>query len=294
MKEPVSGTVLLTLVWLTFAAPLDAQQSGPGSPPSGKAAKSRAFSGRVIDGLGRPVAGVKIMVSSGRQKNERITKTIAQTGEDGRYAGILATEDDEWLAFEKEGYLSLSTSAGPGVLLEMYRKVDWGEAQEFLVLDGDKLDSGVREFLASGEWGHLDGELPTFLFKNQDKLRPALRRLIRDPHVGASARDWLDLLDDPGDRDLFPKGGNYTPKKEVRDTDLVEALKATARQRNFFSSAPEPMIDIDFIAFDEELDRALIQCGINRVAMTGITWQFVFRKVGKQWELRSAKEAGRS
>ena len=48
------------------------------------------------------------------------------------------------------------------------------------------------------------------------------------------------------------------------------------------------------MAFTDDLDRVLIQCGINRVAMTGITWQFVFRKVGKQWELRSVKEAGRS
>ena len=48
------------------------------------------------------------------------------------------------------------------------------------------------------------------------------------------------------------------------------------------------------MVFTDDLDRALIQCGINRVAMTGITWQFVFRKVGKQWELQSAKQAGRS
>ncbi len=140
----------------------------------------------------------------------------------------------------------------------------------------------------------LEGELRGLLFEHQGKIRPALRRLIRDPHVGEAARDWLDLMGDPGDRDLFAKGRQYAPKKEVKETDLIEALKATARLRNFNTSAPEPRIGIDFIAFTENLDRALIQCGINRAAMTGITWQFVFRKVGKQWELRSAKEAGRS
>ena len=41
-------------------------------------------------------------------------------------------------------------------------------------------------------------------------------RLCRDAHVGARARDWLDLLDDPGDIDLFPKGRRYAPKKEVK------------------------------------------------------------------------------
>lgn len=52
------------------------------------------------------------------------------------------------------------------------------------------------------------------------------------------------------------------------------------------------MIEFDFIAFTKGLDRVLIQCGINRVAMMGITWQFVFRKDVKQWVLPSAKEVG--
>ena len=75
---------------------------------------------------------------------------------------------------------------------------------------------------------------------------------------------------------------------------MIEALKATARLRNFFTSTREPRITIDFISFTSDLDRVLIQCGINRVGLTGITWQFAFRKVGKQWELQSAKQAGRS
>jgi hypothetical protein len=118
--------------------------------------------------------------------------------------------------------------------------------------------------------------------------------LIRDSHVGTSARDWLDLLDHSGDRDLFVKGRQYAPKKEVKETDLIEALKATVCQRNFFTKAPEPSIRIDFIVLTRDLDQVLIQCGINQAAMTCFTWQFVFRKAGKQWELRSAKQAGRS
>ncbi len=151
----------------------------------------------------------------------------------------------------------------------------------------------MRELLASDDW-LIDEKLLGLVFKHQQHLRPALRRLIRDAYVGARARDWLDLLDDPSDMDLFPKGRRYVPENKVEATDLVEAFQATARLRNFGSSSPQPMIDIDLIAFTPDLARALIQCGINRVAFTGITWQFVFRKVGNQWQLCSAKEAGRS
>ena len=202
---------------------------------------------------------------------------------------------DAVISFEKDGYGTFSTIASSGREFILNRKVDWDEASDLPYQHGDKLDLGVREILASQEWEvPEDGKLLDLLFGPQEKFQPALRRLIRDTHVGAKARDWLDLLGDPGDRDLFPEGRRYAPKKEVKETDFIEALRATARQRNFFSSAPEPLIEIDFIKFTDGLDRALIQCGINRVAMTGITWQFVFWKVGKQWELRSAKEAGRS
>jgi len=176
------------------------------------------------------------------------------------------------------------------------RMIRWEEMSILPGKDGDSLDRGMRELLSSEEWV-LEAEneqLLHFLFKHQDRFRPALRRVIRDAHVGKSARDWLDVLGDPGDRDLFPKGRRSAPKHEVKEADLVEAIKATARPLNFFSSKAKPDIDVDFIAFTKDMDRVMIQCGINRGALTGITWRFVFQKVGNQWILRSTQEAGRS
>jgi hypothetical protein len=248
-----------------------------------------------VDGLGRPVPGVKITVQSHRKREAKTLETVLRTGNDGGFAGTLAPGDDG-LEFEKEGYNGFSTLGEPGDQMEltMTRQVDWSAATTLPLLEGDELDRGLREFLSSEDLGDEHGEVLSFLFRHQDGFRPAFRRLISDLRVGASIRDWLDLMDDPRDHDLFPKGRKYAPKKEVKEADLIDALKATARQRNFFSSAPEPRVDIDFIVFTKGLDCVLIQCGINRVAMTGITWQFVIRKAGKQWELRSVKEEARS
>jgi hypothetical protein len=292
MKKSASSTVRFALVWLALAASLAAQQAGPGSKPTAKRAEGLTFSGRVVDGLGRPVPGVKIRVRPSGKSREKAQEATLRTGEDGRYSGSLPTADDAWLIFEKEGYGGWRTTASSGAEITMNRK--WDRNTLLRYSQGEELDRGMRELFASDEWVRDDEQLLGFLFDAQDEFRPALRRLLSDSHVGASARHWLELLDDPSDHDLFPKGRQYAPKKEVKETDLVEALKATARQRNFFSSAKEPFIDIDFIKFTRNLDRALIQCGINRVALTGVTWQFVFRKVGGRWELGSAYEAGRS
>lgn len=279
----------VALTWLALAASPAAQEAPPGSARPVDAMKARMLSGRVLDRLGRPVPGVRVIVLSGDKK------TVLQTGDDGRYSGTLPTyKGASVISFEKEGYGGFITDAESNATVTIRHKVDWDEASGLPYLDGNELDQGVRGLLASEEWALHDGELLGFLFRHQEEFRPALRRLVRDTLVGAGARDWLDLLDDPDDRDLFAKGRQYAPKKEVKEIDLIETLKATARLRHFFSTAPEPMIDIDCIAFTKDLDRVLIQCGINRVAMTGITWQFVFRRAGKQWELRSAKEVGRS
>jgi hypothetical protein len=290
----VVATVGSVIAWLALAATSSAQQTPPGKNPPAQATKGRKFSGRVVDGLGRPVPGVKITVEPDHKLEVKGPPTVLQTGDDGRYSGTIASDHDPWLTFERDGYGTLSVDAAVRDEFTLNRKVDWEEASTVPYLDGDDLDHGVRELLASEEWELHDDHLLGLLFENQNELRPALRRLIRDLHVGASARDWLDLLDHSEDRDLFIKGRQYAPKKEVKETDLIEALKATARQRNFFTKAPEPSIKIDFIVFTRDLDQVLIQCGVNRVAMTGFTWQFVFRKAGKLWELRSAKQAGRS
>jgi hypothetical protein len=220
---------------------------------------------------------------------------ILKTGNDGRFCGVLTSGTDIVAAsFSKDGYGGYTTGVSPKGEYVLKRKFDWGRVLWLPYEEESKLDRNMQELLSSDDWSACDEKLLGVVFEHQRDLRPALRRLISDAHVGAQARDWLELLGDPADSDLYPKGRRYAPQKKVEETDLVEALRSTARLRNFFSSCPKPMLDIDLIAFTPDLDRAFVQCGINRVALTGITWQFVFRKVGKQWELHSAKEAGRS
>jgi hypothetical protein len=247
--------------------------------------KSQPFSGRAVDGLGRPVSGVTVSLLAG-------SRIVVRTGDDGRFSGILSSgREDCVITFSNDRYGRYSTGGSPNREFVLRHRFDWGKAPLLPFEEGDKLDRDVRELLASEDWFADAEKLLGLIFKHQVDLRPVLRRLIGDARVGPKARDWLELLDDPADRDVFPRGRRYAPDKVVKETDLVEALQETARLKNI-SLTPQPTIDIDFIAFTPGLDRALIQCGINRVALTGITWQFIFRKVGKQWELRSAKEVG--
>lgn len=283
------------LAWLAVAVFPAAQQARPGPPPQVGGVNDRTFSGQIVDGLGRPVPGVKVTVQPTRYPYIMGPKTDLRTDEDGRYSGTFAPEyDDAQLKFDREGYGSFGVFAARRAVITLRRKVDLDEAAILPARDGDGLDQGVRELLASWEWDEQDKELLGFLFRYHGRFRPALRRLLDDPNVGTDARDWLDLLDDPGDRDLFAKGRQYATKEDVKETDLIEALKAAARPRkNLFKPDREPSIAIDFFLFTTDLDGALVRCGIDRGGLTGTTWQFVFRRVGPKWELRSAKLMGR-
>jgi hypothetical protein len=284
--------LLAAMAWLTCGVCPFEQQPRTASTLPGNVTKGEAFSGQVVDGLGRPVPGAKITVRYTSEGQSKRLETALLTDDGGRFSGAVPTDDSAMLVFEKEGYGHWRTDARSGATIILRRKWDGRRILRFS--RGEELVNGVRAALASDEWAHDDHGLLGFLLDAHEELRPALRELVTDPHVGASARDWLDLLGDPRDHDIFPKGRRYIPKKPVKEPDLVEALKATALARNFNTSAPRPWIDIDFIAFTQDLDGVLVQCGINRAAMTGITWQFVFWRLDKQWELRSAKEAGRS
>jgi hypothetical protein len=302
------NVILVALTWLApalealvEARPFPvAQEARPRATSPKDEPKGLVLAGRVVDGLGRPLSGVKVTLSSNRPGADRQSGAVLLTGDDGRYSGTIArTDGDSSISFEKDGYsnltiLTVATNPGRRVIT-LNRKIRWEEMSILPYQHGDKLDRGVLELLASEEWETgEDALLLGFLFRHQDHFRAALRRAIQDAHVGNSAREWLDVLGDPRDRDLFPKGRRSAPKHEIKEADLVDAIKATARHLHFNSSKAKPDIDIDFIAFTKEMNLVMIQCGINRVAITGITWRFVFQKVDKHWILRSMREAGRS
>ena len=176
--------------------------------------------------------GVEVTVRPNDGNRAKAKETVLRTGATtaGTREALPPDTDGAWLQFEKGGYISQHTEAAPGDKIVLSHKVDWGVASMLPYRDGDGVDQGLREILTSAEWEIPvdEDKLLGFLFRHQDRFRPALRRLVRDTLVGARARDWLDLLDDPGDRDLFTKGRSYAPGKEIKETDLVEALKATA------------------------------------------------------------------
>lgn len=308
MITPAFSAILLALVGFapalqgsTEAGPRPvAQQPKSGASIPKEDPKHLTFTGRIVDGLGRPLSGVKVTVTSLRPNAEKHAQSVVLTGDDGRYSAGIAREDEgASLAFEKDGYRYTYVS-GTNLRHEeitLYRNTRWEEIPLLPYRNASAFDEGVRELFAPEEWNREpEGKygLLGFLFKHQDQFRPALRRVAQDARVGASVRDWLDLLGDPGDRDLLPDGRRFAPKHEVKETDLVEAIKATARHYNFFNPKPEPMITVDVIALTKDMDRAMIECGINRATLTGFTRRFVFQKVGKQWVLRGAAVVDRS
>jgi hypothetical protein len=277
------------------ATPPPEQKARPsGAIPADKA-KARFLSGRIVDGLGSPVPGAKLTL---RQSAFPVKPPllVVWAGGDGRFTCPIPRDAEGlWLDVAMEGYSNISMSADPRAFedVTLLRKIDWGEAAILRHRKAGELDAGIREILASEEWFSSDDALEKFLFNEQAVFRPAMRRLIGDAQVGKSARSWLDMLGDPGDRDLFPEGRKSAPKHDIRENDLVEAIKAISRRLNFFSSSPEPEITIDFIAFNSKMDHALVKCGINLAPFTGVIWRFVFYKDGPRWVLRSTQEAGR-
>lgn len=260
-------------------------------------------SGVVVDGLGRPITGVTVTATL--ERRGKLSETTVLTDDAGHYVlrialppGEPSLSDRFEITFAKKGFRE-STHELPADCVRnvsLTRLVRWLDEFDLLYKEGVALDVGVREILAADDYSDdvSRHSRDRFFFEHQVKLRPVLRRFVDDPHVGPAARNWLALLGDPADDDLFPDKRPYAPKDALREADLVAALQAAARERNFFSALPEPQIDIDVIVLSKTLDRALVECGINRVAMTGITWRFVFHRIGNQWVLRSAQEAGRS
>jgi hypothetical protein len=273
-----------------------------------------AGAGRVVDGLGRPRAGVIVTLEERTPGGETLTlvtdedgRLVRRDGSGGRLDLTLVVDENHRptarLAGRVHEYgIDVETKDGPRPeydaehnVIILRRPVSWDDADLLSDARGGTLDQGLRELLAAECSGVEDEEqLARFVFENQRHFRPAFRRLVHDPHVGADARHWLDFLGDSRDEDLLPEGRTYAPKDDVREADLVAAIRVAARHRNFFSSAPEPRIRIGFIQFNGPMDRALVQCDINMVAFTGIRWRFVFHKVKDRWVLRSVEEHGRA
>jgi hypothetical protein len=282
-----------TAFFLLCLTSLQGPSSETTNPPDDQ--KDQLLSGRVLDGLGRPVPGASVRIMR-LDPGPESSLTVVLTGKDGRFSCSIAKEFESIrYSIRKEEYVNSSGGLDLPDMKDFTLRhiVDWGKTSTLLYREEGELDDGMRELLASEEEYGSAGELLRFIFKHQFFLCLAMRRLVKDPMVGKDAMYWLDKLGDSGDGDLFPEGRKYAPKHEIGEEDLVEAIKAISGRLNFFSDAPEPKIDIGSITFTPKMDRALVKCGINLAGLTGVLWEFVFHKEGKRWVLRSMEEVGR-
>lgn len=299
------------------------QDPPPAANPAGETAVAsrdrtealrwKLLMGEVRDPFGRPLAGVVVEARSAVVPSDRVPFVVGATGEDGRFAGLVDF-GGEWdrLCFVREGYSEYGEEVvqaervadrepeqlvgfRPYTLRREWTDQDFwtSNADEPVVLDAQKRVATLREILAASNWRDKEGPVWPSLFNHQADWHDAARRLAVDPVVGAEAREWLDIIGDPADANLFPMGRQFAPKFVAAEEDLVAAIRATARHVHYFSSRPEPDVTVESIDLTRDMDRALVRCGINLGPFTGVFWQFVFRKEGRLWVLRSIREMGR-
>ncbi len=270
MARPCLSLMALALAGLSGPAPQAVETQGPRgqkappvvASPSDRAG-GRVLSGRILDGLGRPVPGVTLTWSPGLRR-EKPTLGLVSTDADGRFSQPLPPDiEGLWVDFNKDGFSNLSMSAQHprfALVVTLLRKLDWGEVTMLRIRKGSELDAGAREILASEEWSVADVALQKHLFEEQATFRPAIRRLVGDAHGGKAARYWLDMLGRSAGDGYSSRAGGVDPEARGARPNLVDAIKAISRRLNVLSSNPEPRITLDFIAFNPKMDRALVQC----------------------------------
>ena len=78
-------------------------QSGASSPKDDS--NRLTITGRIVDGLERPVSGVKVSVTTIHPGPETHTESVVMSGDDGRYSAAIARHEGSVLVnFEKDGY----------------------------------------------------------------------------------------------------------------------------------------------------------------------------------------------
>lgn len=154
------------------------------------------FSIRTVDGLSRPLAGVRVQVRVFCESGERSFLSF-QSDKDG----IIHGSYDERIckpsevSVGKDGYESYYSGFREQYILE--RQFSAEEAQRIIKLDGDYELLELRELLAGAD------RFDNLIFYNEAHVRPALRILVRDPEVTTRARDLLATIAVPEDLHLI-------------------------------------------------------------------------------------------
>lgn len=165
---------------------------------------------KVVDGLGRPVSNVKVNIHWLKAVTEddvrEITLAKLKSDQNGLVKGNYdetSVPHDETISYgvSKKGYQEYTSSnyKPEYIVKREYKLID---LKRIIKLSGDKQIEQLREFLA-GEYTNSKLPLEEQVFIEDEKLRPALRSLLPDPHVGIAATGLLSLIGVPEDLQLI-------------------------------------------------------------------------------------------
>lgn len=254
-------------------------------------------SGVVIDGLGRPLAGVtiKFYVSYfGDTITTNGSLTVFLTDTNGIYSGIVTNWSQcDSMEVDKDGYNGFLTWPGEpiGETKTITRHVSRDEMKSLSHLEGDTLYDALVEIMGSGSWWS-EQWVEDEAFFIQDKLCPAFRRALKHTKVGPAAESWLDFIADPDDLRLFKARGLYRPSKEVARDDFVDAVQATAKEL-IIEKGEEDNFRVDVengVVFNRRLDRVLVRCRIFNGRLNARGYALCLHKIKGKWVLKSIRQ----
>jgi hypothetical protein len=171
------------------------------------------FWARVVDNLGNPVDGARIVANCDELRPDgsyRRTRELFTLDSD--LNGVLrgtykqpkgGCEKSVHLRVAKEGYgASQYDSFRPIYMLR--RKVRADELRRIVQLSGADMKIALRNMLTSD----VDGPFQELVFYYEDRLRPVLRSLAEDPEAGIPARSLLAFIGVPEDLRLIAQLGS--------------------------------------------------------------------------------------
>jgi hypothetical protein len=159
------------------------------------------FSAQVVDGLNRPVPGVRFVVFCASSGGRTGTLRLA-SDQDGRGHGTYDAASCTPLSATvgKEGYGSYSSGIRSRYVLR--REFDPQEVLRAVTGDGDRQQNHFRELLA-GSFSVKEGQFRDTVFRHESRLRPLLLALVREPEVTESARELLSVIGVADDLDFI-------------------------------------------------------------------------------------------
>ncbi len=156
--------------------------------------RAEEISVQTVDGLNRPADGVQVVVScseSGRFVNlESGTDGIAR----GTYDAARCTPTSVSIA--KVGYQTYVSGFRPRYVLRSEHSPE--DVARIAAMARDEQRRELRELLA-GDFSVQWGEFEDAIFRQEARLRPALRDLAAEPEVTVRARQLLALIGAPED-----------------------------------------------------------------------------------------------